>query len=159
MLNALNNFLYTASVVRVPHLYLFDRDTSTQVIEDIPGVVDLKTVLVSPTANNVLSQSLATSIGRALGSWLRAYHSWTSESVQADLRAAVGCNELMRLLKYHISYATFIKVLEQFPDVLKDHKKTLEDVKAMARKEFEKAPSYEQGEEWGIIHGDFWSGK
>lgn len=159
MLSALNDFPYTASAVKVPHLYLFNRETNTQVLQDILGVVDLKTALVSPTTKDVLSRSLATSIGRALGSWLYAYHSWTSESAQAALRAELGGNEPMRQLKYLISYDTFIKVLEQFPDVLEGHQKILEDVKAMATEEFEKTHSDEQGDEWGIIHGDFWSGK
>jgi ATP-dependent helicase/DNAse subunit B len=158
MLNALENFSYTASIVKVPRLYLFNRETNTQVIEDVAGVVDLKTVFMSPTANDVLSQSLATSIGRALGSWLRSYHSWTSSPSQA-YRAEIGDNEAMRKLKYLITYDSFIKVLEQFPDVLGDHKKTLEDVKDIATKGFEKTASDEHGEEWGIIHGDFWTGK
>lgn len=67
MLNALENFPCTASIVKVPRLYLFNRETNTQVIEDIAGFVDLKTVFMSPTANDVLSQCLATFIGRALG--------------------------------------------------------------------------------------------
>jgi hypothetical protein len=159
MLNALNSFPHTASVVKVPHLYLFDRKTHTQVIEDIPGVVDLKTVLVAPNANRVLSKSLAISIGHVLGSWLRAYHSWISLSAQADLRAQIGDNEPMRKLKYHISYDSFITVLQQFSDVLSDERKTLEEVRDMATMEFEKIASDEQGEEWGIIHGDFWAGK
>jgi hypothetical protein len=159
MLNALKEFPYTASSVKVPYLHYFNRETNTQVLEDIPGVVDLKTILTSPTANNALSQPLATSIGRALGSWLRAFHSWTSAASQADLCAQIKNNEPMRKLKYLISYDSFILVLEQFPEVLEDYKKTLDDVKDMATKEFQKTESAEQAEEWGIIHGDFWSGK
>ncbi|KAH6681391.1 kinase-like domain-containing protein [Halenospora varia] len=158
MLNALGSFHNTLTTVKVPHLYLFNKETNTQVLEDIPGVVDMKTILMSPTANDVLSHSLASSIGRTLGSWLRSYHSWASSPSQAALRTEIGDNEPMRKLKYHISYDTFINVLEQFPDVLGDYKKTLEDVKGIATKEFEKTPSDEEGEEWGIIHGDFWTG-
>lgn len=159
MLNALKYFPYTASLVKVPYLYLFSRETNTQVLEDIPGVVDLKTILTSPTANAVLSQSRATSIGRALGSWLRAFHSWTSVPSQANLRAEIGDNEPMRKLKYLITYDSFTGVLEQFPEVLEDYKKSLEDVKDLATVEFQKTGSGEQREEWGCIHGDFWSGK
>lgn len=159
MLNALGSFHNTLTTVKVPHLYLFNKETNTQVLEDIPGVVDMKTILMSPTANDVLSHSLASSIGRTLGSWLRSYHSWASSPSQAALRTEIGDNEPMRKLKYHISYDTFINVLEQFPDELGDYKKTLEDVKGIATKEFEKTPSDEEGEEWGIIHGDFWTGK
>ncbi|KAI1074466.1 kinase-like domain-containing protein [Whalleya microplaca] len=154
------NFPYSDSTVKTPHLYLFDRETNTQVLEDIPGAVDLKTVFMSPAANVVLSKSFATSIGRALGSWLRSFHTWSSAASQADIQAdtGIGHNEPMRELKYRITYGSFIKVLEQFPDVLGDHKKTLEEVEASAINDFKKAAGDEQDEEWGIIHGDFWTG-
>jgi len=63
----------------------------------------------------------------------------------------------MRKLKYQIFYDTFTNVLEQFPDILGDYKKTLENVKNIATKEFEKTPNDEQREKWGIIHSDFWT--
>ncbi|KAJ3128125.1 hypothetical protein HK100_009360 [Physocladia obscura] len=158
MLKALNNFVYTASTVKIPHLYLFNVQTNTQVIEDIPGVVDLKTTFVSPTANVIFCRSYATSIGHDLGSWLRSFHSWTLAPSQAELRAEIGDNGHMRKLKYLITYDSFIKVLEQFPDILGNHRKTLEDVKDCATKEFKIPASENQGEEWGYIHGDFWTG-
>ncbi|KAH9993652.1 kinase-like domain-containing protein [Xylariaceae sp. FL0662B] len=156
----LNGFPYTASIVKIPQLYLFDQETNTQVLEDIPGAVDLKEVFKSPTANVVLSKSFATSIGRALGSWLRSFHSWTSARPHDDLRpdVEIGHNEPMRELKYRITYGSFINVLEEFPDVLDDHKKTLEEVKTSVTNDFKKTASDEQGEEWGVIHGDFWTG-
>ena len=115
MLNSLSSFPYTASNVKVPHLYLFDRETNTQILEDIRGVVDLKTIFLSPTANDILFHSLATSIGRALGSWHRSYHSWVSAPSQTELRADIGHNEPMRKLKYLITYDSFIKVLDPIP--------------------------------------------
>ncbi|KAI5860079.1 kinase-like domain-containing protein [Durotheca rogersii] len=159
ILNLLNN-LPDGSLVRTPHLYLFDQSTSTQVLQDIPDAVDLKTILVSPTANVPLSQPLATSIGYALGSWLRSFHSWASTQSRdgAHRGAEIGPNEPMRKLKYLVTYGSFIGNLEQFPDVLGDHRKTLEEVKLMAADEFEKSGADAHGDEWGIIHGDFWSG-
>lgn len=65
----------------------------------------------------------------------------------------------MRKLKYLITYDAFIGNLEQFPDVLQDYKQVLNDLKLMASKEFEKTAGDGEGEEWGIIHGDFWTGK
>lgn len=47
----------------------------------------------------------------------------------------------MRKLKYLITYDSFIKVLEQFPDVLGDHKDTLEDMKDIVSKGIEKTAS------------------
>jgi hypothetical protein len=158
MLNALTKFSCSASIIKIPRLYHFNRETNTQVLEDIPSVVDLQTLLISPTANDVFIQSLAASIGRALGSWLRSFHSWISAPLQADLREEIGSNGPMRQLKYLITYGSFIKVLEQFPDVLRDYKKILEDIKDSATKDFERTANDDR-EEWGVIHGDCWTGK
>ncbi len=161
MLKALNTFSYTGSIVKAPHLYLFNRETNTQVLEDFPGAIDLKTVLVSTAATDTLSQPIATSIGRALGSWLRSFHSWASAPSQEGLRREIWENEPMRQLKYQISYDCFIEVVEGFPEILGDGKKVLEEVKEMAAREFQNraGDGGTKGEEWGIIHGDFWSGK
>lgn len=159
MLSALNNFPNIASLVRVPHLYFFDHRTNTQVLEDIAGVVDLKTFLVSPASNIVLSRSAATSIGHALGTWLRYFHSWTSAPSQAGLRVEIGTNEPMRKLKYRITYDSFITVLEQFPEVLGDNREKLTEIKENITRDFNRTTMQDQGEEWGIIHGDFWTGK
>jgi hypothetical protein len=159
MLNALTALPYTASLVKIPQLYLFDPETNTQVLEDIPGVVDLKYIFMLPTANDVLHQSLAASLGRNLGSWLRSFHSWSEAPSQASLRAEIGINEPMRRLKYLISYDSFINVLELFPDVLGDHKKSLQNVVTIAAKEFQRTESDTDNDEWGLIHGDFWTGK
>ncbi|KAI1768626.1 kinase-like domain-containing protein [Hypoxylon sp. FL1150] len=138
ILSLLNEFPGTA-LVKTPHLYLFDPNTSIQVLQDIPGVVDLKMIVVSPTARAILSPSLATSIGHGL-------------------EIKIEHNEPMRKLKYLLTYDAFIGNLEQFPDVLENYKDVLNEVKLMASKDFERTASDGQGEEWGIIHGDFWSG-
>lgn len=65
----------------------------------------------------------------------------------------------MRKLKYLITYDSFIEVVEQFPEILGGNKKTLENVKDMAAKEFQKMARDMRAEDWGIIHGDFWTGK
>lgn len=159
MLKALKSLEYTNASVKVPHLFMFDSETNTQVIEDFPSAVDLQTVLISPTINNTLSEVLSTSIGRALGLWLRYFHNWTSAPLQADLRAKIEGNEAMRKLKYLISYETFVQVLEQFPEILAGNREIMEKVKNMAAKEFQKTAEDGPGEDWGVIHGDFWSGK
>lgn len=159
MLDALKNFPYTASVVKVPYLYLFDRETNTQVLQDIPGVIDLQTFLTARKPNEDVTKYLAISIGRALGSWLRAFHSWASSSCQSNPWVGIGSNEAMRKLKYQISYGSFIEVLERFPQVLGDYKKSLEEVRSMASTEFKRTASDGKGNEWGLIHGDFWTGK
>jgi hypothetical protein len=144
-----------------------DRETNTQVYEDLPDTVDLKTVIVSPTASTILTQSVAMAIGRRLGFWLRAFHTWASDTAQSRLRTEIARNEAMRKLKYDVTYGSFINVLENFPDVLgsdKGVRKTLEKARDTAATEFEQHPArnpHDEVEEdgWGIIHGDFWTGK
>src|ERR1700712_528009 len=107
MLNALMTFASTTTPdqisLKVPRLYLFNQETNTQIHEDFPDAVDFKSVFVSPTANDILSQPLATSIGCALGVWTRSFHTWSSKPAQADLCAEIGKNEPMRKLKYLIT--------------------------------------------------------
>lgn len=158
MLSALETFSYKDSMVNVPRSYLFDRTANIQVLGDISSTIDLKTALVSPNTSTILSKSMAMSIGFALGTWLRDYHSWASSPSRMNLLAG-SSNTSMRKLKYQISYGCIITVLEQFPDILCNNKKPLQDVQDMAIKEFEINAIDVQGSEWGIIHGDFWSGK
>ncbi|KAI1644676.1 kinase-like domain-containing protein [Daldinia loculata] len=160
MLHALSNFPSSTTVVKAPRLHLFIRDANVQVLEDFPAAVDLKNILVSPTANSILTAPVAMSIGYDVGSWLRLFHTWTSSS-NAELKA-IGDNEPMRKLKYAITYDSFLKVLENnFPDLLEGHRSTLEQVKDTATNEFQKTSrdgDGGEGEHWGLIHGDFWTG-
>ena len=53
MLDALDAFktpLVESFSIRTPRLYLFDRKTDTQVLEDLADTIDVKTVLESPKA-------------------------------------------------------------------------------------------------------------
>ena len=140
---------------------MFDRERNIQVIEDIPNSLDLKSILVSPETNSLLTRPFATSIGQEIGSWLSSFHNEALAPAKADLRAEIGKNEPMRKLKYRITYDLFIGVLGNFPELVEGWRETLEDVKEMATREFKKlAAEPEEGrEEWGIIHGDFWAGK
>lgn len=159
MLHALNDFPSSTTVVKAPRFHLFIRDANIQVLEDFPAAVDLKNLFVSPTANSVLTAPVGESIGRDVGTWLRSFHDW-SFSPKSGLKA-VGDNEPMRKLKFAITYDSFLKVLENnFPDLLEGHRPTLEQVKDAATKEFERISGDENGsEDWGLIHGDFWTGK
>lgn len=73
--------------------------------------------------------------------------------------AAVGENRPMRDLKRMITYDAIIPVLENYPELLVGCRETLETLVAVLGKEFEKSPGAEPDEHWGMIHGDFWSGK
>jgi fructosamine-3-kinase len=145
--------------LRTPHLYRFDRKTNTQILEDLADTIDVKSVLESSTASSVLSWSISTAIGRVLGAWLRSFHSWASEPAQAGLRRDMGNNEPMRKLRYAISYAGFVDVVRKFPQLWEAHGKALEEVRDMATAEYAKTIQENAEEMWGLIHGDFWSGK
>ncbi|ERS95553.1 hypothetical protein HMPREF1624_08069 [Sporothrix schenckii ATCC 58251] len=183
MLNALNDLprewerLKTSSdglaapfEAKAPRLLWFDRATNTQVLEDFPAAVDLKSMLLATVnpgteTRHALAQDaqLSRSIGVALGAWLRSFHAWTSErgAARSTLRRAMAANEPMRRLKRQITYDALVRVVAQFPDALGDRLPILEAVQAAAAAEFDKTPPAEgddDDEDWGIIHGDFWSG-
>lgn len=146
--------------VRVPQLYHYSRETHTQIIQDFTDTTDLTTVLQSsPTsAGQILPGLSPRTVGQALGSWLRAFHDWSSMPTQRALQAQVGPNPGMRRLKCLITYGSFIEILERHPELLEGCKDTLEEVRATMKQEFEWPPA-EGDEARGLIHGDFWSGK
>ncbi|KIH95103.1 hypothetical protein SPBR_03490 [Sporothrix brasiliensis 5110] len=191
MLNALNDFPRererpTTSFDRqaapfeakAPRLLWFDRATNTQVLEDFPAAVDLKSMLLAAVNRGTetrhrLAQDaqLSRSVGVALGAWLRSFHAWTSErgAARSALRLAMAANEPMRRLKRQITYDALVRVVAQFPEALGGRLPILEAVQAAAAAEFDKTPPAEREdggdddddddrEDWGIIHGDFWSG-
>lgn len=164
MLHALDGVCYTITtpngpaVVTTPRLYMFDRDTYTQVHEDFLGATDLTTILKSANVNQILPESGRLSVGYALGSWLRFFHNWASQPAQATLRERVGPNKGMRQLKCLITYDSFIEILERHPETIEGHKETLEAVRNTMKYEFERPPT-EGDEIRGLIHGDFWAGK
>ncbi|KAF2114307.1 kinase-like domain-containing protein [Lophiotrema nucula] len=157
MLNAVDGFppitTLDGLVIKAPKLYFFDRETNTQVLEDIPGSTDLLKLL------NTLSFPAASSIGRALGSWLKAFHDWTSEPEQTALRTELAKNKSMQELKSKITYEMFIPVLERnFPEILERHQEILEEVRAAVAEELTREDKTDLGESWSIVHGDFWMG-
>lgn len=159
MLEALNTFPAGAMGVTTPHLYWFDRDTHIMVIADLPNALDLKSVMTSPVVNTTLNLKVASTIGHHLGTWLRTFHTWGSEPAQIRLLNEMNQNKSMRDLKYKITYGTFIEVLQEFPDILGDDAMQLQALREWAAREFEKNPADKDQQGWGLIHGDFWTGK
>jgi hypothetical protein len=162
MLNALDTFrppLVENFSIRTPRLYHFDRETDTQVLEDLTDTIDVKTVLQSPERSTVLPPSISTALGHAMGAWLRSFHSWASKPAQAGLEKAIGGNTAMRKIRYMISYGAFLDVVQNFPEIWEANKNVLEEVKDMATAEYAKTPQDSKERNWGIIHGDFWTGK
>jgi hypothetical protein len=162
MLNTLAAFLpppTADAVIKTPRLYHFNRQTNTQVIQDFPGTEDLKSIFFLPDAADFLPGPSPVTIGHRLGSWLKAFHVWAREQHQGKQHKAIGVNNPMRDLKRMITYDSVLGVLENYPELLAGHKEALETIRDAMGKEFEKLPGEEDGEDWGVIHGDFWSGK
>lgn len=164
MLHGLANFSWTPdtanTVVRSPRLYLFDRKTNTQVLEDCSNTTDLKTIFTSPMVKDILPDTSPASVGHDIGSWLRSFHEWTSEPAQAPLRETIGRNTEGRKLKRKITYDSFVRILETYPELVEEHVEKLKCIQAAMTAEFElnQPPKGDDGN-WGLIHGDFWTGK
>jgi len=133
------------------------------VCEDFGQTAAVKWTIFSPNADALLPQpGTPALLGRHLGSWLRAFHTWASAPEQASLRAKVLPDDPERLRKRMITYADFVILMDKFPGTIDDEKQreTLEEVSRVFGAEFEQKPIVEGGDEsWGIIHADTWTGK
>lgn len=87
---------------------------------------------------------------------MKSFHDWSLVPEQVELRKFVKGNEAMQKLKFDVTYGGFINVLSNFPDILGDKKDDLERISQFVKREWEEKSGHD---EWGIIHGDFWSGK
>lgn len=158
MLDAMPAFqlnLECTNQIRTPRLYHFNRSTKTQIIEDLSGTMSLTEALTSNTPFTGDPNAL----GKALGKWLRNFHSWTADGAQAHLRRSVYENSAMRRIRYDISYGAFVDVLKNFPNIWEAKGQILEKVKSMATEEYARTPHDELNTSWGVVHGDFWTGK
>ncbi|KAL4898386.1 kinase-like domain-containing protein [Aspergillus ambiguus] len=161
ILAALNDFPVTAAetpqhniTVRTPHFYFFNPATNTQVVEELPSSQDLKSFFTAPdAASRAVSREWAVGVGRALGTWLRAFHAWGDAAAQSVVKSAMAENRLMRDLKCTINYDNLVAAVDRYPGLLEGSRGVFERVREMARGELGRA-----GEGSGLIHGDFWSG-
>jgi hypothetical protein len=160
LLNSLASFSpsTTIATVKAPRLYLYDRETNIQVLEDFSNADGFRAMLFSADAQRLLPAPSTAAIGRNLGIWLRSFHTWASAPEQAALREQMWQNDSIRKTKYLFTYDSAFKVLENHPGLLEGHEKTLNTIRCVLAKEFE-MPSTEDGDGYGLLHGDFWSGK
>lgn len=147
-----------AVTIKTPRLYLYDRGTNTQVLEDFPNTNDFKALFYIANAPEFFSSPSTASIGYHLGFWLPSFHEWASAPEQVALRGQAWQNDHMRKTKYSLTYDSISKVLGNYPELYEGHEKTLEIFRDAMAKEFER-PYIGQGDDYGILHGDFWSGK
>ncbi|PWY78442.1 phosphotransferase enzyme family protein [Aspergillus sclerotioniger CBS 115572] len=136
---------------KTPHLFTFNRETNTAVVEDLPDSLDLKSFLISRSASNNVSQEWAYSIGRALGSWLRSFHLWADKEAQAGVAAEMEKNRSMRDLKFTVNYDTLMNTIDRYHTILGEYRDMFSKVRDMATAEL----SRKDKDGFGIIHGDF----
>ncbi|GKZ83568.1 hypothetical protein AnigIFM56816_008663 [Aspergillus niger] len=141
-------------IVKTPRLFSFNRETYTAVLEDLPDSLDLKSYLISTAASNNVTQGWASSIGRALGNWLRSFHHWADNEAQSGVAAEMDKNQYMRDLKFMVNYDALVNTIDKYPTVLGDSRDVFSKVREMAAAEL----SRKDGNGFGMIHGDFWSG-
>lgn len=116
--------------------------------------MDLKSFLISDLSKDV-SQSSAHALGRAIGLWLRSFHSWAARPEQAECKDFLKGNKL-KGLKHYINYSMLLETIPNFPAILEADRSTFEKVRDYAATEPQEA---EHGSDYGVIHGDFWTGK
>lgn len=124
-------------------------------LEDLPNSLDLKTFLLSGDSGS-LSESSALAIGRALGSWLRSLHVWAAEKGQASSEQFLRENKPMQQLKFYANYTLLVESVSSFPAILEESRGIFEQVRDLAAAELERRV---HDDEYGVIHGDFWTGK
>lgn len=128
-------------------------------MEDLPESTDLKTWLLSPETR--INKPAAKAIGHALGSWLSSFHAWGSLEQQAPLQKTLAQNESMQRLKYAVNYETLISTIDKYPQILQESRPVFEKVRAQAAQEISPDHQHNQSDSnnnWGLIHGDFWTG-
>lgn len=142
-------------MVKTPNLLYFDQNTHTLVLEDLPNSADLKTFLLSGLPEP-LPRSSALSIGRALGSWLRSLHTWSAKDEQSSSKQNLLDNKPMQQIKFYANYTLLVETIGNFPTLLEESRGVFEQVRDAAAAEL---TSEDHSDEYGIIHGDFWTGK
>ncbi|CEJ62153.1 hypothetical protein PMG11_10661 [Penicillium brasilianum] len=140
--------------IKTPQLFHFDKETNTQVLEDLPDSVDLKHYLISEASRD-MSKTSALALGNSLGSWLRAFHSWAAKPEQAEIREILSRNQPLKDLKFYINYIWLLDTIGKFPTILEDSRDVFEKVRESAAEELKRT---EYDDEYNVIHGDFWTG-
>ncbi|KAI2642758.1 kinase-like domain-containing protein [Xylaria nigripes] len=138
--------------MRTPRFYYFDEQNNIQVQEIMLQAKDLKTYSLStyPANTPETLRPQCFQLGRALGKWLRNFHTWGK--TQAGIRETVARNAQMQQLKHMINFSWLVDRVAQFPTILSEAKDVFEAVKDMTAKELENEGQLQ------IIHGDLWTG-
>ena len=132
-------------------------------MEDMINSEILQEVVVSQkhSSREITTQAFSET-GFQVGSWLRAFHAWGSASSQHELRNKIFQDSAMRKFKRKVKYDRIMEIVKKFPDTWREVHEDLEALQQLAIQESECTSlqaSEKDPEAWGVIHGDFWSGK
>ncbi|KAJ5933560.1 hypothetical protein N7454_005889 [Penicillium verhagenii] len=140
--------------VKTPRVLYFNKETNTQIIDDLPQSLNLKDLFLSDSLEST-SEFACREIGSSLGVWLQSFHKWGNKPEQAESRSLITQNVAMKQLKFYINYAMLVDTIATFPDILEESRGTFEELRNFATEEMKKS---DKDPEIGIIHGDFWTG-
>ena len=146
--------------VSTPRTFLNLSSSHIQVFEDLQPALDLAHILTSRI--DTFSLPDCSAIGFALGTWLNTFHNWTERPAQGDLRRVMEKNRTSQDLKWRITYATIVDIAGRLPAIEEEDLRVLRDVVTKVRHDLEL--QMEDGIDgdlpnYGLIHGDFWTGK
>ena len=152
----------TASIpICTPLTFFYIPSSQIQIIQDLQPATDLASIITSSA--NVSPPPDFAGVGFALGTWLRAFHSWTKEPAQFELRGVMEGNGTSRELKRRTTYDTITDIAQNFSMIRGEDLFALREVRARVLQEYEQElhadADRKDGEQYGLIHGDFWTGK
>ncbi|KAL4960165.1 uncharacterized protein BDV14DRAFT_183230 [Aspergillus stella-maris] len=140
---------------KTPKIYHFNRSSHTQIMEDLPDSLDLKSFMLLRGVAESISRDWASSLGETLGTWLKSFHIWINHPQQGLIKGEFGESAFMRDLKFAVNYNGLLSKIEVFPEILERSREIFQQVRDFAKSETEAEPD---GLGIGAMHGDFWSG-
>ncbi|KAJ5624873.1 hypothetical protein N7510_001182 [Penicillium lagena] len=143
-------------IIKTPRCYLYHERTNNQILEYIPGAINLKQYslknFLSPTAESLRSKCHW--LGKALAQYITAFHNGVPQGLkERKFLATLQLNQDMQNLKHMINYDWLLQRIEDFPHILNGARDIFVQVKEMAQKELENSSP-----RLVPIHGDFWTG-
>ena len=118
-----------------------------QIHEYLPNGVNIKTYLLERAieGNESSLEPSYSSLGKALGSWVRHFHDEASH--HPELVAEVAKNKEAQQVQQLVTYQFAVDRVDDYPEVLGDVKTILQEVRKLAADELESGSLQ-------VIHGD-----
>lgn len=135
--------------VTTPRAFEYFPPTNTSVIQHIGNSTTIKAALLEES----IPLTIANTLGRALARYSLELYSWSRDSSQAALRNKVSAVEWSKEISFAVTYGHILQVADLYPSILNPHRDAMKKLFERAKKDY-----FEENEEWGMIHGDYWTG-